>query len=154
MHLFFIIQQLSAKYSFFYIPGAFLIPYLSFLVIGALPLFFLEYAISQFSSSTALSVWNICPLFKGSTIICSPAHKIDHKKINIQKRTLLVEIGYAIQIRWYTWKLTPLRIFAINCQLTLEKTEGQSTMDNPETQTILGTRHRSKKQSTQCNTEN
>jgi hypothetical protein len=27
----------------------------------------------------------------------------------------------------------------------LEKTEGQSTMDNPESQTILGTRHRSKR---------
>jgi hypothetical protein len=86
-------------YSFLYIPGAFLIPYLSFLVIGALPLFFLEYAISQFSSSTALSVWNICPLFKGSIIICFPGSLNSSQTNQYPKRTLLDEIGYAIQIR-------------------------------------------------------
>ncbi|CAG2254306.1 GLYT [Mytilus edulis] len=58
--------------------GAFLIPYLFFMVVGAVPIFFLEYAIAQFSSSSTLTVWKICPLMKGvgygallvSTIFC------------------------------------------------------------------------------------
>ncbi|XP_076117759.1 sodium- and chloride-dependent glycine transporter 2-like isoform X2 [Mytilus galloprovincialis] len=58
--------------------GAFLIPYLLFMVVGAVPIFFLEYAIAQFSSSSTLAVWKICPLMKGvgygallvSTIFC------------------------------------------------------------------------------------
>ncbi|XP_052076409.1 sodium- and chloride-dependent glycine transporter 2-like [Mytilus californianus] len=45
--------------------GAFLIPYLLFMVVGAVPIFFLEYAVAQFSSSSTLTVWKICPLMKG-----------------------------------------------------------------------------------------
>ncbi|XP_076117670.1 sodium- and chloride-dependent glycine transporter 2-like [Mytilus galloprovincialis] len=45
--------------------GAFLIPYLVFMVIGAVPIYYLEYGISQFSSSSVLTVWKICPLLKG-----------------------------------------------------------------------------------------
>ncbi|XP_071125321.1 sodium- and chloride-dependent glycine transporter 2-like isoform X2 [Mytilus edulis] len=48
------------------------------MVVGAVPIFFLEYAIAQFSSSSTLTVWKICPLMKGvgygallvSTIFC------------------------------------------------------------------------------------
>ncbi|XP_063415192.1 sodium- and chloride-dependent glycine transporter 2-like isoform X2 [Mytilus trossulus] len=45
--------------------GAFLIPYVIFLVICVLPLIFIEYALGQFSSSGVLTVWKISPLLKG-----------------------------------------------------------------------------------------
>ncbi|XP_064625183.1 sodium- and chloride-dependent glycine transporter 1-like [Lineus longissimus] len=46
--------------------GAFLIPYFFFLVIGGVPLFFIELYIGQFSSRSPLAVWDMCPLFKGT----------------------------------------------------------------------------------------
>lgn len=45
--------------------GAFLIPYFTFLFLCGMPLFFLELCIGQFSGLSPLSIWNICPLFKG-----------------------------------------------------------------------------------------
>lgn len=45
--------------------GAFLIPYFIFLFLCGMPLFFLELCIGQFSGLAPLSVWNVCPLFKG-----------------------------------------------------------------------------------------
>ncbi|XP_063399274.1 sodium- and chloride-dependent glycine transporter 1-like [Mytilus trossulus] len=45
--------------------GAFLIPFVFFLVFCGLPLFFLETAIGQFSGKGILHVWDVCPLFKG-----------------------------------------------------------------------------------------
>ncbi|XP_064625703.1 sodium- and chloride-dependent glycine transporter 1-like [Lineus longissimus] len=45
--------------------GAFLIPYFMFLLIGGIPLFFMELIIGQFSSLSPISVWDMCPLFKG-----------------------------------------------------------------------------------------
>ncbi|GFS12012.1 transporter [Elysia marginata] len=45
--------------------GAFLIPYLTFMVVCALPLFFLETSYGQFSSLSPITVWRLCPLFKG-----------------------------------------------------------------------------------------
>lgn len=45
--------------------GAFLVPYFIFLAIGGLPLYFMEVAIAQFSSRSALNVWYLCPLVKG-----------------------------------------------------------------------------------------
>uniref|UniRef100_W6NFM8 Sodium:neurotransmitter symporter domain containing protein n=1 Tax=Haemonchus contortus TaxID=6289 RepID=W6NFM8_HAECO len=44
---------------------AFFIPYLIVLVIAALPMFFMEIVLGQFSSLAAISVWNVVPLFKG-----------------------------------------------------------------------------------------
>lgn len=43
----------------------FFIPYLLALVVAALPMFFLEIVLGQFSSLAAISVWNVVPLFKG-----------------------------------------------------------------------------------------
>ncbi|XP_052077223.1 sodium- and chloride-dependent glycine transporter 2-like isoform X4 [Mytilus californianus] len=54
--------------------GAFLIPYVIFLLICALPIIFIEYALGQFSSSSVLTIWKISPLFKGigyGTLIAS-----------------------------------------------------------------------------------
>uniref|UniRef100_A0A1I8IG25 Transporter n=1 Tax=Macrostomum lignano TaxID=282301 RepID=A0A1I8IG25_9PLAT len=45
--------------------GAFLIPYIVFMTICGVPLFFLELAIGQFSGASPLALWDICPLFKG-----------------------------------------------------------------------------------------
>ncbi|XP_054902074.1 sodium- and chloride-dependent creatine transporter 1 [Poeciliopsis prolifica] len=45
--------------------GVFLIPYLLIVVIGGIPVFFLEIALGQFMKQGGVSAWNIAPLFKG-----------------------------------------------------------------------------------------
>uniref|UniRef100_H2YMK5 Transporter n=1 Tax=Ciona savignyi TaxID=51511 RepID=H2YMK5_CIOSA len=45
--------------------GAFLIPYLLFLVGAAVPLFFLEAAIGQFTSRSVSAAWDMFPLMRG-----------------------------------------------------------------------------------------
>ncbi|XP_038069015.1 sodium- and chloride-dependent GABA transporter 1-like [Patiria miniata] len=45
--------------------GAFLLPYAIALLIAGVPIFFFEVAIGQFLSLGGLSIWKICPLFKG-----------------------------------------------------------------------------------------
>lgn len=47
-------------------PGVFLIPYLLFVFIGGIPVFFLEIALGQFMKQGGVSAWNIAPLFKGT----------------------------------------------------------------------------------------
>ncbi|CAC5374384.1 Sodium- and chloride-dependent neutral and basic amino acid transporter B(0+),Sodium- and chloride-dependent taurine transporter,Sodium-dependent noradrenaline transporter,Sodium-dependent proline transporter,Sodium-and chloride-dependent glycine transporter 1,Sodium-dependent neutral amino acid transporter SLC6A17,Sodium- and chloride-dependent GABA transporter ine,Sodium- and chloride-dependent GABA transporter 3,Sodium- and chloride-dependent betaine transporter,Sodium- and chloride-dependent GABA trans len=58
--------------------GAFFIPYIIFLLLCGFPLFFMEVAFGQFSSLSPVTIWRICPLFKGvgmgmvivSAIVC------------------------------------------------------------------------------------
>ncbi|KFM74324.1 Sodium- and chloride-dependent glycine transporter 2, partial [Stegodyphus mimosarum] len=45
--------------------GAFLIPYLLFLIICGMPLCFLEMSFGQFASLGPIAIWKISPLFKG-----------------------------------------------------------------------------------------
>ncbi|CAJ0596244.1 unnamed protein product [Cylicocyclus nassatus] len=46
--------------------GAFLIPYLVMLLVGGLPMFYMELALGQFHRSGCVSIWRkVCPLFKG-----------------------------------------------------------------------------------------
>ncbi|GBL90459.1 Sodium- and chloride-dependent glycine transporter 1 [Araneus ventricosus] len=45
--------------------GAFLIPYVIFLVICGIPLFFLEMSLGQFGSLGPIAIWKISPIFKG-----------------------------------------------------------------------------------------
>ncbi|KAK3786209.1 hypothetical protein RRG08_034556 [Elysia crispata] len=47
--------------------GAFLIPYSLMLLLGGIPLFYMELALGQFNKSGAITCWGaICPLFKGT----------------------------------------------------------------------------------------
>ncbi|XP_046350043.2 sodium-dependent dopamine transporter-like isoform X1 [Haliotis rufescens] len=45
--------------------GAFLLLFMFFTIIGAIPCVFLEMTIGQFSQSGPIKVWNMCPAFKG-----------------------------------------------------------------------------------------
>ncbi|XP_060071373.1 sodium- and chloride-dependent glycine transporter 2-like [Ylistrum balloti] len=45
--------------------GAFLIPFLIFLVLCGLPLYFLELSLGQFTGKSASHAWEVCPIFKG-----------------------------------------------------------------------------------------
>ncbi|XP_067652183.1 sodium- and chloride-dependent glycine transporter 1-like [Haliotis asinina] len=50
--------------------GAFLIPFITFLIITGFPMFYLEAALGQFSGKGVVQVWNLCPLLKGVGIGC------------------------------------------------------------------------------------
>ena len=58
--------------------GAFLIPYILMLVLGAMPLFYMEVILGQFNRQGPLSLWKICPIFKG---------KIEDFQIYLQKHS-------------------------------------------------------------------
>lgn len=45
--------------------GVFLIPYTLMLIFGALPLFYMELVLGQYNRLGPISIWKICPLFKG-----------------------------------------------------------------------------------------
>lgn len=60
--------------TIFFSAGAFLIPYVIFLVLCGMPLFFLEISYGQFASLSPISVWKMSPLFKGE-------HYIVHKSM-------------------------------------------------------------------------
>ncbi|XP_060086172.1 sodium- and chloride-dependent creatine transporter 1-like [Ylistrum balloti] len=45
--------------------GAFLIPYLMFIVLGGVPVFMLEMGLGQYMSLSGYKAWKICPLFQG-----------------------------------------------------------------------------------------
>ncbi|KAH3778521.1 hypothetical protein DPMN_179985 [Dreissena polymorpha] len=67
--------------------GAFLIPIVIFNVLGAMPIVYLEMIMGQYSQSGAVSVWRVCPIFKGvgyGTVIA----------------TFLFSIYYAVIICW------------------------------------------------------
>lgn len=52
--------------------GAFLVPYLLFMVIAGMPLFYMELALGQFNREGAAGVWKICPVLKGNESDASP----------------------------------------------------------------------------------
>lgn len=50
-------------------PGAFLLPYLIFMILCAIPLFFLEMAYAQFSNLGPGKAWICVPLLRGNFLI-------------------------------------------------------------------------------------
>ena len=48
--------------------GAFLIPYFIYLLCGAAPILFLEVGLGQFMSQGSISIWKLCPIFKGQSV--------------------------------------------------------------------------------------
>ena len=53
--------------------GAFLLPYLICVVLGGIPMFFLEVALGQFMNVGGIGAWMICPLFQGNVRVCERA---------------------------------------------------------------------------------
>lgn len=60
---------LTVKAHLKVLTGAFLIPYFAFWFLAATPIFFMEVCIGQFLGEGGISVWKLCPLFKGE--ICT-----------------------------------------------------------------------------------
>lgn len=47
------------------VSGAFLVPYFSVLIFGAMPVFFMELCLGQFHRQGPITVWKMAPMFKG-----------------------------------------------------------------------------------------
>lgn len=63
---FFSKQYFMICYCFYiFLSGAFLIPYVLSLALVGLPAFFMELAFGQFASLGPITIWRVCPLFKG-----------------------------------------------------------------------------------------
>jgi len=60
-----ILQTLTEMYLFC-IAGAFLIPYLICVIVGGIPLFYLEVGIGQYASLGPITIWKMNPLLKGN----------------------------------------------------------------------------------------
>ena len=72
LYTIFILKQYLMEY-FFRFPylcfknggGAFLIPYCILCIFGAIPMYFLEVMIGQYTRSGTIKLWDICPIFRG-----------------------------------------------------------------------------------------
>ncbi len=70
---------------FFFSKGAFLIPFLTFLLLLGIPLVFLELSIGQFTSTGPLTSWSMVPIFRGQYLL----KKFLLKKLSILTGLLL-----------------------------------------------------------------
>lgn len=78
--------MLTIVYNVYLTTGAFLIPYTLMLLLGGIPLFYMELALGQFNKTGAITCWAaICPLFKGKNKL----HKVlvTHQKIKRNEMT-------------------------------------------------------------------
>ena len=58
----------------FLVAGAFLVPYCVMLVVGGIPLFYMELALGQFNRKGAITCWGrLAPIFKGNRSAVYPA---------------------------------------------------------------------------------
>lgn len=59
-------HEMMITQYFILVPGAFLVPYCIMLVVGGIPLFYMELALGQFHRKGAITCWGrLVPLFKG-----------------------------------------------------------------------------------------
>lgn len=56
---------LNTYMTFLFVPGAFLIPYMVFMIGGGIPIFFLEVALGQYMSEGGVTSWKLVPIAKG-----------------------------------------------------------------------------------------
>lgn len=88
LHVFFLIFVFLRMSAFltliiFFLAGAFLIPYFLLVIIGGVPLFFLECAVGQFMGVSGFRAWAICPLFQGkSPNTCPSANRFTNLRKN------------------------------------------------------------------------
>lgn len=90
------IQRLHFLLTVF--PGAFLIPYILFLIIAGMPLFYMELALGQYNREGAATVWKICPVFKGK---CPSAPLNSTWGCHTRVITNNVKISHPSQTTWY-----------------------------------------------------
>jgi len=50
--------------------GAFLIPYVTFVLLGGFPLMFLEVAMGQYTRKSAIKMWSIAPIMTVNLLAC------------------------------------------------------------------------------------
>lgn len=109
--------------------GAFLIPYFTFLVLCGMPLFFLELCIGQFSGLAPITIWNVCPLFKGigwSMVIMSGVVSI-YSNLIIAWVLYFLAMSFTSQLPWAScsnWWNTP---HCASLNETLRAPSGNST---------------------------
>ena len=58
--------------------GAFILPYLICVVIGGVPMFFLEVAVGQYMRHGGIKAWQICPIFQGKKQSITLKNKNEH----------------------------------------------------------------------------
>lgn len=62
------------SFKIFFPTGAFLVPYCVMLLVGGIPLFYMELALGQFNRKGAITCWGrLVPLFKGNFITVRPS---------------------------------------------------------------------------------
>lgn len=112
--------------------GAFLIPYITMLVFGGLPLFYMELALGQYQRCGCFTLWNrICPMFKGIGLaICLIATYVAfYYNTIIAWSVYYLFSSFATDVPWLscnnTWN-------TINC-MTFEQRQNSSLVFNGST---------------------
>ncbi|XP_029656496.1 sodium-dependent proline transporter-like [Octopus sinensis] len=84
--------------------GAFLIPYLLFLVLTGIPMFYLEFCIGQFSSCRPINAFSMVPIFKGIGISMAVISGLVTMYYNIIVSYALIYFvkSFASQLPWET----------------------------------------------------
>lgn len=72
VHLSTILPSINCILPFLCSSGAFLLPYFLITVFGALPLFFMELVLGQYNRQGPITVWKICPFFRGQSFVILP----------------------------------------------------------------------------------
>ena len=61
-----LVKLIDETYTYFtYVSGAFLIPYSIFLILGGIPIFFLEVSLGQYMSEGGVTSWRMVPIGTG-----------------------------------------------------------------------------------------